>query len=85
VSYPLFRRGLADRTGFHATTATEFAEGFEKALALENKLEMRLRARRSAQRFTEEEFAKKWISQMERLVKLRQLHQLRQSRQIRSA
>jgi alpha-1,2-mannosyltransferase len=76
---------LTDRTGFHATTATEFAEGFEKALGLDNKLAMRLRARQSAQRFTEEEFAKKWISQMEKLVKLRQLHKLHQSRKIRSA
>ncbi|KAJ4307210.1 asparagine-linked glycosylation protein [Collariella sp. IMI 366227] len=40
-------------TGFHATTATEFAQGFEKAL------------------FTEEEFARKWTDQMEKLVALR--------------
>ena len=42
------------------------------ALALEDKLAMRLRARESAKRFTEEEFAKGWIVQMERLVQLRQ-------------
>jgi alpha-1,2-mannosyltransferase len=58
--------------GFLATTATEFAEGFEMALSLEDKLAMRLRARQSAKRFTEEQFAKRWISQMERLVMLRQ-------------
>jgi alpha-1,2-mannosyltransferase len=33
---------------------------------------MRLRARQSAKRFTEEEFAKRWIIQMEKLVELRQ-------------
>ncbi|KAK1826308.1 GDP-Man:Man(3)GlcNAc(2)-PP-Dol alpha-1,2-mannosyltransferase [Podospora conica] len=59
-------------TGFHATTATEFAEGFEKALSLPNPYEVRLRARKSAKRFTEEEFAKRWTSQMEKLVEMRQ-------------
>ncbi|KAE9377431.1 glycosyltransferase family 4 protein [Stipitochalara longipes BDJ] len=63
-------------TGFHATTATEFAEAFEQALALEDKLAIRLRARESAKRFTEEEFAKRWIVQMEKLVKLRQKKEL---------
>ncbi len=62
--------------GFHATTATEFAEAFEQALALDNKLAMRLLARESAKRFTEEEFAKRWIVQMEKLVKLRQQKEL---------
>ena len=61
-----------NRTGFHASTAAEFAEAFEMALALEDKLAMRLRARESAKRFTEEEFAKGWVVQMERLVQLRQ-------------
>ncbi|RDW60648.1 glycosyltransferase family 4 protein [Coleophoma cylindrospora] len=60
-----------ERTGFHATTSTEFAEGFQEALQLEDKLAMRKRARKSAQRFTEEEFAKKWIGAMEMMVKLR--------------
>jgi alpha-1,2-mannosyltransferase len=59
--------------GFHASTATEFAEGFEQALALPDKLAMRLRARESAKRFTEEEFARGWITQMEKLVRLRQI------------
>ncbi|KAM0309360.1 hypothetical protein ACHAO8_009108 [Botrytis cinerea] len=60
-------------TGFHASTAEQFAEGFESALALprEDKIAMRLRARKSAQRFTEAEFAKKWIVGMEELVTLR--------------
>jgi alpha-1,2-mannosyltransferase len=56
--------------GFHATTSTEFANGFEKALSLEDTLGMRRRARLSAKRFTEEEFAKGWIQQMEKLVGL---------------
>ncbi|KAB8300830.1 hypothetical protein EYC80_002758 [Monilinia laxa] len=60
-------------TGFHASTAEQFAQGFESALSLprEDKIAMRLRARKSAQRFTEAEFAKKWIVGMEDLVLLR--------------
>ncbi|APA12104.1 hypothetical protein sscle_09g068740 [Sclerotinia sclerotiorum 1980 UF-70] len=60
-------------TGFHASTVEQFAEGFESALSLprEDKIAMRLRARKSAQRFTEAEFAKKWIVGMEQLVALR--------------
>lgn len=57
--------------GFHATTSTEFAEGFEKALSLPNPLAVRRRARASAKRFTEEEFVKKWTAQMEKLVAMR--------------
>ncbi|KAH6651561.1 hypothetical protein BKA67DRAFT_571226 [Truncatella angustata] len=55
-------------TGFHATTATEFAQGFEKALSLPDPLTVRKRARISARRFTEEEFARKWLAQMDVLV-----------------
>ncbi|KAK3371193.1 glycosyltransferase family 4 protein [Lasiosphaeria ovina] len=58
-------------TGFHATTSTEFAEGFEKALSLPNPSAVRLRARESAKRFTEEEFARRWTAQMEKLVAVR--------------
>ncbi|KAK5997307.1 GDP-Man:Man(3)GlcNAc(2)-PP-Dol alpha-1,2-mannosyltransferase [Cladobotryum mycophilum] len=58
-------------TGFHATTAEEFAAGYEKALSVPDPLAVRLRARQSAKRFTEEEFAKKWLSQMDRLVAIR--------------
>ena len=58
-------------SGFHATTSAEFAEGYEKALSLPNKLAVRRRARASAKRFTEEEFVKKWTAQMEKLVAMR--------------
>ncbi|KAK4148780.1 glycosyltransferase [Chaetomidium leptoderma] len=58
-------------TGFHATTSTEFAQGFEKALSLPNPYAVRQRARQSAKRFTEEEFARRWTEQMELLVSLR--------------
>ncbi|KAL2260986.1 hypothetical protein VTK26DRAFT_4832 [Humicola hyalothermophila] len=58
-------------TGFHATTATEFAQAFEKALGLPDPYAVRQRARKSAKRFTEEEFARRWIEQMERLVAAR--------------
>ena len=57
-------------TGFRATTEDEFAAAFEAALALpmEEKVAMRLRARKSALRFTQEEFSRKWIAQLENLV-----------------
>lgn len=55
-------------TGFHATTVDEFAAAFEQALVLPDPLAWRERARRSAKRFTEEAFARKWLEQMERLV-----------------
>lgn len=57
--------------GFHATTSTEYAEAFEKALSLPDPLAVRQRARISAKRFTEEAFAKSWITQMEKLVDMR--------------
>lgn len=60
-------------TGFRATTEDEFAAAFEAALALpqEEKIAMRLRARRSALRFTEEEFGAKWIGEIGKLVRMR--------------
>ncbi|RFU79444.1 alpha-1,2-mannosyltransferase alg11 [Trichoderma arundinaceum] len=57
-------------TGFHASTAVEFAAGYEKALSLPDPLAMRLRARKSAKRFSEEVFKEKWLTQMDRLVAL---------------
>ncbi|GAO17695.1 uncharacterized protein UV8b_01342 [Ustilaginoidea virens] len=57
-------------TGYHATNEDEFAEGFEKALSQSKPLLMRRRARKSATRFTEEEFAKKWVAATTRLVEL---------------
>ncbi|EEA27813.1 asparagine-linked glycosylation protein [Talaromyces marneffei ATCC 18224] len=60
-------------TGFRASTEEEFAKGFEDALSLpvNEKVAMRLRARRSAMRFTEEEFARKWIVEVGKLIDLR--------------
>lgn len=55
--------------GFHATTSTEFAQAYEKALTLPDPLVVRQRARKSAKRFTEEEFARRWLAQMEHLVR----------------
>ncbi|CAI6097104.1 unnamed protein product [Clonostachys chloroleuca] len=57
-------------TGFHATSVEEFAEGYEKALSLPDPLAVRLRARKSAKRFTEEEFARQWLIHLDRLVAL---------------
>ncbi|RHZ55207.1 alpha-1,2-mannosyltransferase ALG11 [Aspergillus thermomutatus] len=60
-------------TGFRASTEDEFAAAFEAALALpaEEKVAMRLRARQSALRFTEEEFSQKWIEEVGKLVEMR--------------
>jgi alpha-1,2-mannosyltransferase len=59
-------------TGFHASTVEEYAEGFRKALSLspEEMMSMRLRARKSAQRFTDGIFAKHWLRHMDELVQL---------------
>lgn len=57
-------------TGFRASTEEEFAAAFEAALALpeQERVAMRVRARKSALRFTEEEFARKWIVEVGKLV-----------------
>ncbi|KAL2828722.1 hypothetical protein BDW59DRAFT_43168 [Aspergillus cavernicola] len=57
-------------TGFRATNEEDFAAAFEKALSLseKEKIAMRLRARKSALRFTEEEFSKKWVGEIGKLV-----------------
>lgn len=57
-------------TGFRAETEDQFAAAYEAALALPQaeKVAMRQRARRSALRFTEEEFARKWLMQIQKLV-----------------
>ncbi|KAJ5625924.1 CAZyme family GT4 [Penicillium lagena] len=57
-------------TGFHAETEEQFAAAYEAALSLpqSEKVAMRQRARRSARRFTEEEFSRKWLNQMQKLV-----------------
>ncbi|KAI4919569.1 asparagine-linked glycosylation protein [Alternaria incomplexa] len=59
-------------TGFHATTAEQYADGFRKALTLspEDTLDMRQRARRSAERFTDQVFAERWLKNTEKLVAL---------------
>lgn len=54
--------------GFHASTSRDFAESYHRIFTIPNKVPTRLRARKSARRFTEAEFAKKWIAQTEKLV-----------------
>ncbi|KAK3044127.1 hypothetical protein LTS18_002113, partial [Coniosporium uncinatum] len=58
---------------FHATTPTQFAQAFHAALSLtqDETLQMRLRARESAKRFNEAQFAQKWVGHLERLIALR--------------
>ncbi|CRK14223.1 hypothetical protein BN1708_011101 [Verticillium longisporum] len=55
-------------TGFHASTSTEFAAGFEKALTVKDPLAFRLRAVKSAQRFTEQAFVDSWNKHLETLL-----------------
>lgn len=65
--------GMANEaTGFLASTVEEYAAAFEKALSMspEDTVAMRLRARKSAKRFSEEVFAERWVEHMERLVGL---------------
>ena len=59
-------------TGYHVETDEQFAKAFGTVFGMsaEERLEMRQRIRASAKRFTEEAFARKWIGQMEELVKL---------------
>lgn len=59
-------------TGYRATTVEEFAAAYETALSLPEteKLAMRIRARQSSRRFTEEVFCEKWVVEMEKLVSL---------------
>jgi alpha-1,2-mannosyltransferase len=58
--------------GFHASSANEFAEAYEKVLTLpeEECIAMRERARKSAQRFSEEVFMSSWTKEMQKLLKL---------------
>ncbi|CAD6500174.1 BgTH12-04277 [Blumeria graminis f. sp. triticale] len=64
-------------TGFHASTIAEYAQCFEEALGMPDgvKVEMRQRARRSADRFNEGNFISSWNVQLDKLV---QLHKQRQ-------
>lgn len=63
---------MLTNTGFHATTADQYAEGFRKALTLSphETVEMRQRARKSAERFTDAGFAERWLRNTEKLVAL---------------
>ena len=73
ATFPQSGTKLADPLkGFHASTTDEFAAGFAKALELssDDALAMRLRARKSALRFSEEVFAEAWLKHLEQLVQL---------------
>lgn len=61
-------------TGFHANTADDYATCFETIFNMteQERLEMRVRARKNAQKFNENAFATAWIKQMERLVQLQE-------------
>ena len=58
--------------GFHASTVSEYSKAFAKSLSFSpaETLAIRIRARKSALRFTDRGFAEKWIKHMERLVNL---------------
>lgn len=57
-------------TGFHASTEEEYAAAFGKAieLSVEEKVEMRVRARKSSQRFSGEVFDERWLEELKKLV-----------------
>ena len=59
-------------SGFHAETEEQFADAFRDALNMSSAetVEMRLRGREVAKRFTEGEFARRWISEMEELIRM---------------
>lgn len=59
--------------GFYASTDSEYASQFGTALSLspQDTIKMRLRARASAKRFTEEAFTLGWIQHMGKLVSMR--------------
>ena len=63
-------------TGFHASTSTEYATAFAKALSLSSAevMSMRQRARVSAKRFTEEAFAARWEKHTEELIEMQLRH-----------
>ncbi|KAF2155536.1 glycosyltransferase family 4 protein [Myriangium duriaei CBS 260.36] len=60
------------RTGYWASDEAGYAKAFETALGLgeEERVSMRQRARKSAGRFTEAEFRRRWVEQLEVLVSM---------------
>ena len=58
------------RTGFHAETDEQFADAFRQVRAMtpEDRVAMRLRARESAKRFTEEVFVERWTEGLHQLM-----------------
>lgn len=63
------------RTGYHASTEEEYADAFKMALELSPKerVEMRVRARSSAQRFSQERFSQGWVKEVEEMMRLHML------------
>jgi alpha-1,2-mannosyltransferase len=59
--------------GYHATTATEFADAFEGALSLPDSEvdQMRTRARNSARRFDGETFDNMWLKEFDALMQIK--------------
>lgn len=68
-------------TGFHAGNEEQYAKAFQDALSMpENeRFQMRLRGREVAKRFTEQQFAKRWVAEMEELVQMQVVRRGRQS------
>lgn len=59
-------------TGFHAETEEEYAKAFEDIFRMPDaeRSQMRLRGREVAKKFTEAQFAKRWVAEMKELVQL---------------
>lgn len=68
--------------GFYVMILSEFVEGFEKVLSLENLLEVRLWVRESVKRFIEEEFVRRWVREMEFVIGLNELKVMMEKRRV---
>ena len=65
--------GSNGKTGFHASTQAEYARCLEDALTMEqdDRMGLRLRARRSARRFDSSVFEENWLQKISVLVEMR--------------
>lgn len=65
------------KSGYHASDASEYAAKFAEALSLrsDEKLSMRLRARKNARRFSAAVFTSEWVSFTRQLIELYEMQQ----------
>lgn len=63
------------RTGYHASTEQEYADSFRLALELppKERVDIRLRARSSAQRFSDGRFSQGWVKEVAEMMRMQRL------------